>query len=137
VIKNLAEFDFAVSPVNHGLVRELHEGGFLATQRNAVLIGGTGTGKSHLSIAIGANCVDAAPRHPTKQAKGVVVRVKHHLLALARVGPQKRHAAVTKPDVGELDGRGHAAKHNDLARPVELIGLARRKPQRDKDRPVR
>ena len=49
VMKNLAEFDFAVSPVNQGLVRELHEGGFLATQRNAVLIGGTGTGKSHVS----------------------------------------------------------------------------------------
>jgi hypothetical protein len=48
---------FAVSPVNQGLARELHEGGFLATQRNAVLIGGTGTGKSHLAIAIGANCV--------------------------------------------------------------------------------
>jgi len=39
-------------------VRELHEGGFLdTTQRNAVLIGGTGTGKSRLAIAIGANCV--------------------------------------------------------------------------------
>jgi len=46
VMKNLAEFDFSASPVNQGLVRELHEGGFLATQRNAVLIGGTGTGKS-------------------------------------------------------------------------------------------
>jgi hypothetical protein len=42
VMKNLAEFDFAASPVNQGLVRELQEGGFLATQRNAVLIGGTG-----------------------------------------------------------------------------------------------
>ena len=48
VMKNLTEFDFTVSPVNQGLVRELHEGGFLATQRNAVLIGGTGTGKSHI-----------------------------------------------------------------------------------------
>ena len=57
VTKYLAEFDFTVSPINQGLVRELHEGGFLATQRNAVLIGGTGTGKSHVSIAIGANCV--------------------------------------------------------------------------------
>jgi len=55
VMKNLAEFDFSVSPVNQGLVRELHEGGFLATQRNTVLIGGAGTGKSHIAIAIGAN----------------------------------------------------------------------------------
>jgi DNA replication protein DnaC len=35
----------------------MHEGGFLATQRNAVLVGGTGTGKSHLAIAMAANCV--------------------------------------------------------------------------------
>ena len=62
VMKNLAEFDFAVSPVNQGLARELHEGGFLATQRNAVLIGGTGTGKSHPAIAIGANCVRTGAR---------------------------------------------------------------------------
>ena len=57
VMKKLAEFDFAASPVNEGLVRELHEGHFLASSRNAVLIGGTGTGKTHLAIAIGANCV--------------------------------------------------------------------------------
>jgi hypothetical protein len=46
VMKNLVEFDFTVSPVNEGLVRELHERGFLATQRNAVLIGGTGTARA-------------------------------------------------------------------------------------------
>jgi len=57
IMKALAEFDFAASLVNEGLVRELYEGRFLATSRNAVLIGGTGTGKSHLAIAIGANCV--------------------------------------------------------------------------------
>ena len=57
VMKKLAEFDFTASPVNEGLVRELHEGRFLATSRNAVLVGGTGTGKTHLAIAIGANCV--------------------------------------------------------------------------------
>jgi DNA replication protein DnaC len=55
--KTLPEFDFAASPVNEPLVRELHEGGFLATQRNAVFVGGTGTGKSHLVIAIAANAV--------------------------------------------------------------------------------
>src|SRR6201981_829912 len=57
VMKNLAGFDFAVSPVNQGLVRELHEGGFLATQRNAVLIGGTGTRKRPLPTSIRAKCV--------------------------------------------------------------------------------
>ena len=57
VMKNLAEFDFTVSPLNQGLVRELYEGSFLAIRRNAVLVGGTGTGKSHIAIAIGVNCV--------------------------------------------------------------------------------
>ena len=33
VMKNLAEFDFSVSPANQGLVRELHEGGSLASPR--------------------------------------------------------------------------------------------------------
>ena len=57
LVKTLANFDFTASPVNEPLVRAMHEGGFLATQRNAVLVGGTGTGKSHLAIAIAANCV--------------------------------------------------------------------------------
>ena len=52
VMKNLAEFDFTVSPLNQGLVRELYEGSFLAIRRNAVLVGGTGTGKSHITIAV-------------------------------------------------------------------------------------
>ncbi|GJD98085.1 hypothetical protein OCOJLMKI_5324 [Methylobacterium iners] len=38
-------------------VRDLHQGNFLTDNRNAVLIGGTGSGKTHLAIAIGANCV--------------------------------------------------------------------------------
>ncbi|CAO4171728.1 IS21-like element helper ATPase IstB [Methylorubrum populi] len=56
-MKTLTEFDFAGSPVNAAAVRELHRGTFLAESRNAVLIGGTGSGKTHLAIAIGANCV--------------------------------------------------------------------------------
>ena len=55
--KELTEFKFTESPVNETLVRDLHGGGFLETQRNVVFIGGTGTGKSHLSIAITANCI--------------------------------------------------------------------------------
>ena len=43
-------------------MRELHQGGFLATRRNTVLVGGTGTGKSHLAIAIAANCVRSGAR---------------------------------------------------------------------------
>jgi len=43
-------------------VRELAAGDFLAQQRNAVLIGGTGTGKTHLAIAIARSCIRAGAR---------------------------------------------------------------------------
>ena len=78
--------------------------------------------------------VDAAPAHAAKQAEGVVVRVEHHLLGLARIGPHQEHPAVAEPDVGDLDRRRHPAEHHHLVRPVELIGLARREPQRDEHR---
>lgn len=52
VDKDLASFDFTASPVNEALVRTLHGGSFLPPHRNVLLIGGTGTGKTHLAIAL-------------------------------------------------------------------------------------
>jgi len=39
--KDIDDFDFVVSPVNQAQIRDLACGGFLATQRNAVLVSGT------------------------------------------------------------------------------------------------
>ena len=50
--KELSEFVFKDSPINDVLVNELATGSFLTQQRNAVLIGGTGTGKTHVAIGI-------------------------------------------------------------------------------------
>ena len=61
-VKDLDAFVFEDTPINEGLVRSLHSGSFLAGQRNVVLVGGTGTGKTHLASAITANVVRAGAR---------------------------------------------------------------------------
>jgi DNA replication protein DnaC len=55
--KELTDFAFVDSPVNQALIDDLATGAFLSQQRNAVLIGGTGTGKTHLAIAIARTCI--------------------------------------------------------------------------------
>lgn len=60
--KEIDGFEFAGTPINEGLVRDLATGAFLASQRNIVLVGGTGSGKSHLSIAIARNCIRGGAR---------------------------------------------------------------------------
>jgi DNA replication protein DnaC len=50
--KDIDDFTFPDTGINETLVRDIADGNFLAHERNAVLIGGTGTGKTHLAIAI-------------------------------------------------------------------------------------
>jgi DNA replication protein DnaC len=60
--KDIDDFDFTGTPINESLVRDLASGSFLLEQRNAVLVGGTGTGKSHLAIAIARACIRGGAR---------------------------------------------------------------------------
>ena len=92
--KDIEDFDFADTPVNETLVRDLTAGAFVADQRNVVLVGGTGTGKSHLAIAIarslirnGArgrffNVVDLVNRLETETRSGRQGRIADHLTRL-------------------------------------------------------
>ena len=52
VDKDLDRFDFTVSPVNEMQVRHLYDGNFIVDHTNIIMFGGTGTGKTHLAIAI-------------------------------------------------------------------------------------
>ncbi len=52
VDKDLDRFDFTVSPVKEMQVRHLYDGNFLVDHTNIIMVGGTGTGKTHLAIAI-------------------------------------------------------------------------------------
>jgi DNA replication protein DnaC len=52
LVKELADIKFDGTPINGDLVAQLATGAFLETKRNIVLVGGTGTGKSHVAIGI-------------------------------------------------------------------------------------
>ena len=56
--RDLAGFDFASSEVNEALVRQLHRCEFLEDAHNVVLVGGPGTGKTHLATAIGVQAIE-------------------------------------------------------------------------------
>ncbi len=60
--KDVGDFVFDGTPLNETLVRDLAGGNFIAHQRNVVLVGGTGTGKIHLAIAIARACIRAGAR---------------------------------------------------------------------------
>ena len=59
--KDIDDFQFDGTPINQTLVNDLAGGGFIAQQRNVVLVGGTGTGKTHLAIAIARSCIRPVP----------------------------------------------------------------------------
>lgn len=102
--KELADFEFAGTPVNRPLVRDLATGGFLAQQRNAVLVGGTGTGKTHLAVAIARSCIRAGARGRFITAVDLVNRLE----AETRAGQQGRIAdQFTRLDLVVLDELGY------------------------------
>ena len=102
--KDIDAFDFTGTPVNEALVRELATGGFLADQRNAVLIGGTGTGKTHLAIAIARACIRGGARGRFFNTVDLVNRLE----AEARNGRQGRLADyLTRLDFVVLDELGY------------------------------
>lgn len=102
--KDLDEFNFAGTPINESLVRELAAGGFLAEQRNAVLVGGTGTGKSHLAIAIARACI----RNGARGRFYTVVDLVNRLESEARAGRQGRLADyLSRLDFAVLDELGY------------------------------
>ncbi len=79
--KDIDDFVFDGTPINETLVRDLAGGNFLAHQRNCVLVGGTGTGKTHLAIAIARACIRDGARGRFFNVVDLVNRLEAELRA--------------------------------------------------------
>src|SRR6266700_2024012 len=89
--KDIDDFQFDGTPINQTLDNDLAGGGFIVQQRNVVLVGGTGTGKTHLAIAVARSCirdgargrfynvVDLVNRLETETRSGRQGRLAEHL----------------------------------------------------------
>ena len=89
--KDLSGFDFAASEINEATVRTLHRCEFMDGAQNVVLIGGPGTGKTHVATALG---IQAIEHHRRK-----VLLLLHH-----RVGQRPRTGK------GQRKGRANCRK---------------------------
>ena len=102
--KDVDDFAFKDTPINENLVRDLAGGAFIAQQRNAVLVGGTGTGKTHLAIAIARSCIRSGSRGRFFNTVDLVNRLE----AEGRSGRQGRLADyLTRLDLIILDELGY------------------------------
>ena len=85
-------------------MRDLAGADFLAQQRNAVLIGGTGTGKTHLAIAMARSCIRGGARGRFYNVVDLVNRLETE----ARSGRHGRLADhLTRMDYIVLDELGY------------------------------
>jgi DNA replication protein DnaC len=102
--KDIDDFQFDGTPINQTLVNDLASGGFIAQQRNVVLVGGTGTGKTHLAIAIARSCI----RDGSRGRFYNVVDLVNRLETETRNGRQGRLAEhLTRMDFIVLDELGY------------------------------
>jgi DNA replication protein DnaC len=102
--KDVDDFAFDGTPINETLVRDLASGNFVAHQRNVVLVGGTGTGKTHLAIAIARSCIRGGVRGRYFN----VVDLVNRLEAEGRTGKQGRMADyLCRMDFVVLDELGY------------------------------
>jgi DNA replication protein DnaC len=102
--KDVNDFAFKDTLTNENLVRDLAVGVFVAQQRDVVLVGGTGTGKTHLAIAIARSCIRAGSRGRFFNTVDLVNRLE----AEGRSGRQGRLADyLTRLDFIVLDELGY------------------------------
>lgn len=103
--KDLTGFDFTSSDINEANVRQLHRGDFMGNAENVVLIGGPGTGKSHVATAIGVQAIEHHRRKVRFYSTVELVNALEQEKALGKAG--KIAEMLTKIDLVILDELGY------------------------------
>lgn len=102
--KELADLDFSGTPINGELVEQLSSGAFLDDQRNVVLIGGSGTGKSHIAIGIARSVIRSGRKARFFNAVDLVNKLEAEM----KLGRGGRIAdGITRVDLLVLDELGY------------------------------
>ena len=60
--RDLTGFDWSETPLDGARIQDLAKGHYLETAHNLILVGGTGTGKTHLAIALGVAAIHHGKR---------------------------------------------------------------------------
>ena len=102
--KELADLSFTDTPINGELIAQLSTGAFLDSQRNIVLIGDTGTGKSHIAIGIARNIIRSGRKVRFYNAVDLVNKLETEV----KLGRQGRIAdGIARVDLLVLDELGY------------------------------
>jgi DNA replication protein DnaC len=103
-LKTLDSFEFAAIPsLNKQAVLELTKGHYLDARENVILVGPTGTGKTHISIALGIAACRQGKRVRFATAAGLINEL---IEAQAQLRLSKLEAALLKLDLLILDEVG-------------------------------
>lgn len=60
--RDLSNFDWQETPLDHGQIQQLASSTFMDSAHNLILVGGTGTGKTHLATALGMAAIHQGKR---------------------------------------------------------------------------
>lgn len=102
--RDFTAFDWKESRLEEAQVRQLATGAFMEAAHNLILVGGTGTGKSHVAVALGVAAIHAGKRVRFYNAVDLVNQLEREKVQ-GRAGALARH--LTQMDAVILDELGY------------------------------